>query len=221
MKKVVLMIFMMGIVSSVVKSGEVRDEDIKFTPKTPNWMNDFYYKKAKVLYGPVTEAVIPVADGTVAPEGYHREGSFYVKKLPISGRHEFYNQFIEGYEPKESFENKMLARRNPQLMSQLYGEEMSQKQIDKRAALLANPEYQEKEAKEREWLLNVEKGRISPTRWMAPKMEQSQSYWSRFINWLWSGNSNRNAYQFTPTRRQASLQDMPNFEATTEDQTRE
>ncbi len=203
MKKVILMIFMVGMVGGIVRAGEVRDEDIKFTPKIPA-ENQQAIRKA--LHSPVAEAAIPVEKvGKVAPKGYHREGSFYVKNLPISTRHEYYNQFIEGYEPREEFEERMLVKRIPEAMDYL-GEPMSQEDIKRREQILASPAYQAKAAKEREWLLNVEKGRISGTRGMMPRPEPT--LWSRFTNWLWSFGKTDSRGSMATIPQQGSYVDM-------------
>ncbi len=189
MKKVTIMLFLVGAVGVTVKGSQIKDEDIRFTPKMSNLRPDSPFPGVfglnnfrKKLYKPISEANIPVSKvGEVAPEGYHREGQFYVKNLPISTRHEYYNQFIEGYEPKEEFEERMFVRRHPEYMRSLLGEEMSQKDINRREAILASPEYKAKAAQERKRLLDVEKGRISGTRYMMPKQ---QSLWSRFTDWV-------------------------------------
>jgi hypothetical protein len=186
MKKVAIMLFLVGITA---RASQIKDEDIRFTPKMSNLRADFPFPGVyglnnfrKKLYKPLSEANIEVSKvGGVAPEGYHREGQFYVKNLPISTRHEYYNQFVEGYEPKEEFEERMFVRRNPEYMKTFLGEEMSQEDINRREAILAKPAYQAKAAQHRERLLDIEKGRISGSRYMMPKQ---QSLWSRFVNWI-------------------------------------
>src|SRR5260221_8427865 len=197
MKKVAIMLFLVG---TIVRASQIKDEDIRFSPKMSNLRTGHFshansernknnlYKK---LYKPQSEAHIHVSKvGDVAPEGYHKEGQFYVKNLPISTRHEYYNQFVEGYEPKEEFEERMLVNRHPDAMRMLGGE-MSQEDINRREEILASPAYRVKAAQERKRLLDVEKGRVSGTRYMMPKQ---QGLWDRFTNWLWSfGQTNYGA----------------------------
>jgi len=204
MKKVIFMIFVVGMMNGVAKAGEVRDEDINFTPKISTLRPSTL---RKTLYKPSSEATIHGSRVGVMdePEGYHREGQFYVKNLPISTRHEYYNQFIEGYEPRKTFEERMLVRRHPEVMEAL-GEKMSDEDIRRREQILASPEYQEKAAKGREWLLNIEKGRISGTRGMMPRPEPT--LWSRFTNWLWSFGKTDSRGSIATIPQQPSYVDM-------------
>ena len=134
MKKVALMIFVVGMMGGITYGAE----------KKPYYGGVFGRKLGTHWTRPTTHIYRPLAEGEKVPKGYTELtadekdlvraqemepviGSNFeksTKELPLSsqvkraaqkklasGRHEYYNQFIEGYEPKEEFENKMLLRR--------------------------------------------------------------------------------------------------------------
>ena len=129
----------------------------------------------------------------------------YQKKLPVSGKHEYYNQFIEGYEPTEEFEKKMISRAS-------VDDQMKNRSIwKKHRKLKSSQEYMEQKDREKERLLKLEKesrpkppGMSDPEFWdrveerikERNRQEREQSYWYRFTNWL---RSIKNPFSSTPT----------------------
>lgn len=195
-----------GLQSSSILASE--KQDISFGPK----LGRFSDEKSYARYATPTYARIKIRSGEPIPEGYiivekssdyhpyaraHRtagasgdihmgEPRIYQKKLPVSAKHEKWNMWIEGYEPREEFE-KRIATRSP--YTDLF---KNQSRLAKRQELLESPEYQEQQIKEREQLLSLEKQPRPTTQASFSKRlqaavearEKNKSYWSRFLNWL-------------------------------------
>lgn len=205
-----------GLQSNIGLASESSKQNISFGPKL--YMN----LKEKYPYAPSTYARTELKEGEFIPEGYVKvpeshyrpytpvikniqegrythmgEPRYYQKKLPISAKHEKWNMFIEGYEPKEEFEKRIIMK------TPSYEAFKNKARWAKRQEILKSPEYWEQQAKERERLLSLEQQpRIKPT---TPLWEQrlqkavetrEQSNWSRFINWLYSI---KNSFRSTAT----------------------
>ena len=121
-------------------------------------------------------------------------GGALVEKKIVSGRNEYYNQFIEGYEPVNEFTARMKQAKEGGSVS-------------RRAGL------------ENRYLLQVEKERKN-----MPTLAKEPGYLMRALNWLkaWRvGSAKVEAPLFTPIR-QMPVQDISSsIDTATEDQTRE
>ncbi len=111
MKKIVIMIFIIGIMISLIhraKSSSTTHFENKSSTKKPlkHWAYPLIYAKRIISKGqPIPKGYIK---SQVFNEGTPQEKVEYEKKI-ISGKNEYYNQFISGYEPEEKFTFKMKA----------------------------------------------------------------------------------------------------------------
>ncbi len=210
MKKVVQLMLLVGIMNGIVRGSEIKEKDISFGPKLKYTMHRGGHETRyapSTPYAHIKESQSArIRQRESIPEGYVRVGTthYFQKKLPISTQHEKYNMFIEGYEPKEEFEKRIVAGgphsdwiKNRSRWAQ-------------RKELLKNPEYQEQQAQERDRLLEVERqSRTKQSTMSDPefwnrvekrikernRQAREQSYWYRFTNWL-------SSFRSTPTTSQ-------------------
>ena len=143
MKKSTILLFIVAIANNIIykmhASHEIYFEQTSSLKKNnffhhPTWPKPYTYAKR------VLKKEEPIPTGYMITEIFNEgtlEEKKEVEKKLCSGRHEYWNQFIEGYEPKEEFEYRMQTLKpfNPL-------KETALDDIEKRAEFRHSAKYQ-------------------------------------------------------------------------------